>query len=164
MAITLLQSVASKIAQMETSCLMDAFRVAACADNKYEAVAFQDSFSVLLEPNGICLCSCAFSCQHRLPCRHARKVMLATASPATVHSVAARGSFARFLSIRRMACRAQEKTKKTRSLSHRRCLPLLNAVTLGSFSKKGCNRPLFVQLRHLRACRRRSHAGACRGS
>ena len=164
MAITLLQSVASKTAQMETFCLMDTFRAASYADNNYEVVAFQASFSVLLEPNGMCLCSCAFSCQHRLSCRHAMKMMPATTSPATVHSVAARGSFARFLSIRCMACRAQEKTKKTRSLSHRRCVPLFNAVTLGSFSKNGCSRPLFVQLCHLRACRRRSHAGACRDS
>ena len=75
---------------METSCLMSAFRVASWAHSNYEGVEFQDSFSVLLESNGWYLCSCKFFCQYRFPCQHAMKVMLATTSPAIVHSVAAR--------------------------------------------------------------------------
>ena len=82
---------AVKLLLREASCLMDAFRVASLADGKYKVVKLQDHFSVLLEQNGACLCSCAFFHQYRLPCRHTTmKVMLAIVSPATVHSVAAR--------------------------------------------------------------------------
>ena len=82
---------AVKLLLREASCLMNAFRVASLADGKYEVIELQDHFSVLLEQNGACLCSCAFFHQYRLPCRHTTmKVMLAIVSPATVHSVAAR--------------------------------------------------------------------------
>ena len=149
MAITLLQSVASRTAQMETSCLRNASRVALYGDSKYEMTGLQDSFNVLLEPNGMCLYSCVFFCQCRLFCRHAMKAMLATISPAIVHSVAARRLVRLIPQRPPHGLQAAGETKKIRSLSHRRYLPLFNAVTLGSFSKKGCSRPFFVQLRHL---------------
>ena len=78
MATTPTQNVNSKTAHMETSCLMNAFRTASYADSNYKEVEFQGSFSVILEPNDMLLYILL------------SKVMLATASPASVHSVAAR--------------------------------------------------------------------------
>ena len=78
MATTPTQNVNSKTAHMETSCLMNAFRVASYADSKYKVPAFQGRFSVILEPNEMRLYILL------------SKVMLATASPAIMHSVAAR--------------------------------------------------------------------------
>ena len=57
---------------------MNAFRVASYADSNYKEVEFQGRFSVILEPNEMRLYILL------------SKVMLATASPAIMHSVAAR--------------------------------------------------------------------------
>ena len=134
---------------------MNAFRVASYADSNYKVAEFQGSFSVILEPNEMLL---YILLSISLSCQHAMKVMLATTSPATVHSVAARWlihSIPQHLPHGLQAVGEDEKDPLIVPLA----LPsIVKCGDTGQFLEKRLQQAVFVQLCHLRTCRRRGVA------